>query len=124
MKGLGDLMKQAQEMQGRMQEMQEELAHLEVVGESGAGLIKVTMNGRHEVRRVDIDASLMSEDKEVLEDLIASPRARTGVASARCLLEDLIAAGINDAVRKATEASQAKMADGLGLPAGMPFPFS
>jgi DNA-binding YbaB/EbfC family protein len=97
-------MKQAQEMQGRMQEMQEELVHLEVVGESGAGLVKVTMNGRHEVRRVEIDPSLMGEDKEVLEDLIA--------------------ASINDAVRKATEASQAKMADGLGLPAGMPFPFT
>ena len=103
MKGLGDLMKQAQEMQGRMQEMQEELVHLEVVGEAGAGLVKVTMNGKHEVRRVDIDRSLIGEDKEVLEDLIA--------------------AGINDAVRKATEASQAKMAEGLGLPAGMSFPF-
>ena len=82
MKGLGDLMKQAQEMQGRMQEMQEELVHLEVVGESGAGLVKVTMNGRHEVRRVEIDPSLMGEDTEVLEDLIA--------------------ASINDAVRKAS----------------------
>lgn len=107
MKGLGDLMKQAQAMQERMQQLQEEMAATEVDGESGAGLVKVTMNGRHEVRRVNIDASLMSEDKEVLEDLVA--------------------AACNDAVRKVTAEQQEKMsgmASGLGLPLDkMPFSF-
>jgi hypothetical protein len=99
MKGLGDLMKQAQAMQERMQKVQEEIAALEVDGESGAGLVRVTMNGRHEVRRVNIDASLLSEDKEVLEDLVA--------------------AACNDAVRKVAAQQQEKMssmASGLGLP--------
>ena len=99
MKGLGDLMKQAQAMQERMQKVQEEMAALEVCGESGAGLVKVTMNGRHEVRRVNIDPSLLAEDKEVLEDLVA--------------------AACNDAVRKVTAEQQEKMssmASGLGLP--------
>jgi nucleoid-associated protein EbfC len=99
MKGLGDFMKQAQEMQARMQKVQEEVAALVIEGESGAGLVKVSMNGRHEVRRVDIDASLLSEDKEVLEDLLA--------------------AACNDAVRKVAAAQQEKMASmaaGLGLP--------
>jgi nucleoid-associated protein EbfC len=99
MKGLGDLMKQAQEMQARMQKVQEEVAAMAVEGESGAGLVKVSMNGRHEVRRVHIDGSLLSEDKEVLEDLLA--------------------AACNDAVRKVAAAQQEKMAGmaaGLGLP--------
>jgi DNA-binding YbaB/EbfC family protein len=99
MKGLGDLMKQAQAMQERMQQAQQELAAMEVQGESGAGLVKVTMNGRHEVRRVAIDPSLMGEDREVLEDLLA--------------------AACNDAVRRVGEAQQQKMAgmaSGLGLP--------
>jgi nucleoid-associated protein EbfC len=99
MKGLGDLMKQAQAMQERVQKVQEEMAAMEVDGESGAGLVKVTMNGRHEVRRVNIDASLLSEDKEVLEDLVA--------------------AACNDAVHKVAAQQQEKMssmASGLGLP--------
>ena len=99
MKGLGGFMKQAQEMQARMQKVQEEVAALVVEGESGAGLVKVDMNGRHEVRRVRIDASLLGEDKEVLEDLVA--------------------AACNDAVRKVAAAQQEKMASmaaGLGLP--------
>jgi DNA-binding YbaB/EbfC family protein len=99
MKGIGDFMKQAQVMQERMQQVQEEIAKLEVVGESGAGLVKVVMNGRHEVKSVDIDSSLLNEDKEILEDLVA--------------------AACNDGVRKA-EAAQTKkmsgMAAGLGLP--------
>jgi hypothetical protein len=107
MKGFGDLMKQAQAMQERMQQMQEEVAAMEVDGESGAGLVKVTMNGRHEVRRVHIDNTLMDEDKEVLEDLIA--------------------AACNDAVHKVSAAQQEKMASmasGLGIPADkMPFSF-
>ena len=105
MKGLGDLMKQAQEMQQQMQGVQEELAALEVTGESGAGLAQVVMNGRHEVRRVNLDPALMSEAKEVIEDLVA--------------------AACNDAVRRIEAAQQEKMsgmASGLGLPfSKMPF---
>ena len=67
--GLGNLMKQAQQMQEKMQKMQEEIAQLEVTGESGAGLVKVTINGAHNCRRVEIDPSLLEDDKEMLEDL-------------------------------------------------------
>lgn len=106
MKGMGDLMKQAQQMQERMQELQQELAEAEVTGESGAGLVKITLNGRHEARRVEIDPSLLTEDREVLEDLIA--------------------AAITDAARRVERAQQEKMAglaSGLGLPAGFKLPF-
>lgn len=107
MKGqFGDLMKQAQKMQEQMQKMQEDLAKAEVTGESGAGLVKVVMTGRHDVRRVQIDDSLLKEDKEVLEDLIA--------------------AAVNDAVRKVEQHNQEKMggfASGLGLPGGFKLPF-
>ncbi|NIB44426.1 YbaB/EbfC family nucleoid-associated protein [Pseudomaricurvus alkylphenolicus] len=106
MKGLGDLMKQAQEMQANMQKMQEELANAEVQGESGAGLIKVVMTGRHDVRRVHIDDSLMTEDKEILEDLLA--------------------AAVNDAVRKVEANTKAKMGDltsGMQMPPGFKMPF-
>lgn len=105
MKGLGDLMKQAQQVQERMQALQEEMARMEVIGESGAGLVRVTMNGRHEVRRVQIDDSLMTEE--------------------RTMLEDLIAAACNDAAHKVEQAQQEKMstlATGFNLPFGkMPF---
>lgn len=105
MKGLGDLMKQAQQVQERMQEMQEEMARLEVTGESGAGMVRVVMNGRHEVRRVEVDDSLLAEDKTMIEDLLA--------------------AACNDAVHKVESAQQEKMsglASGFGLPFGkMPF---
>ena len=106
MKGIGDLMKQAQQMQEKMQALQLELAQLEVTGEAGAGLVKVTLNGRHEARRVEIDPSLGKEDRDVLEDLIA--------------------AAINDAVRRVERAQQEKMAGltaGLGLPPGVRLPF-
>ncbi|MGB3621557.1 YbaB/EbfC family nucleoid-associated protein [Ketobacter sp. MCCC 1A13808] len=107
MKGqLGDLMKQAQEMQERMQKMQEELANTEVTGESGAGMVKVLMTGRHDVRRVQIDDSLLSEDKEVLEDLLA--------------------AAVNDAVRRVEQNNKDKMgglASGINLPPGFKLPF-
>jgi hypothetical protein len=106
MKGLTDLMKQAQQMQERMQSLQAELAQLEVTGEAGAGMVKVTLNGRHEARRVQIDASVAKEDL--------------------VLLEDLIAAAINDAVHRVERAQQDKMAGltaGLGLPAGFKMPF-
>lgn len=106
MKGIGDLMKQAQEMQARVKELQAEIARLEVTGESGAGLVKVTMTGRHEARRVSIDPSIAGEDREVLEDLIA--------------------AAINDAARRLERAQQEKMgglASGLNLPPGFQLPF-
>ena len=104
--GLGGLMKQAQQMQEKMQKMQEEIAQLEVTGESGAGLVKITINGAHNCRRIDIDPSLMEDDKEMLEDLIA--------------------AAFNDAVRRAEELQKEKMASvtaGMPLPPGMNFPF-
>ncbi|OED50967.1 nucleoid-associated protein [Endozoicomonas sp. (ex Bugula neritina AB1)] len=104
--GMGNLMKQAQKMQDDMQKVQEELANAEVTGESGAGLVKITMTGRHDVRRVEIDQSLMEEDKEMLEDLLA--------------------AAVNDAVRKVEQNSKEKMGDltsGMNLPAGMKLPF-
>lgn len=107
MKGpFGDLMKQAQEMQERMQKVQEELAQAEVVGEAGAGMVKVTMTGRHDVKRVVIDDSLMTEEKEVLEDLLA--------------------AAVNDAVRRVEQNNQEKMGGltaGINLPPGFKFPF-
>ena len=100
------LMQQAQKMQEQMQKQmkktQEELAQTEVTGESGAGLVKITMTGKHDVKRVNISPDLMQEDKEILEDLIA--------------------AAVNDAVRKVETVTQEKMAGataGMGLPAGM-----
>ena len=104
--GLGNIMKQAQAMQDKMQKAQQELANLEVTGESGAGLVKVTMTGNHNVRRVSIDDSLMQDDKEMVEDLVA--------------------AAINDAVRRVEEANKAKMAavtGGMQLPPGFKMPF-
>lgn len=104
--GMGNLMKQAQKMQEQMQKAQEQLAEAEVTGESGAGLVKILMNGRHDVKRVTLDDSLMSEDKEMLEDLIA--------------------AAVNDAVRKIEQNNQehmSKLTAGMGLPAGMKLPF-
>ncbi|UTW45625.1 YbaB/EbfC family nucleoid-associated protein [bacterium SCSIO 12696] len=106
MKGLNDLMKQAQQMQERMQQMQEEAANAEVLGESGAGMVKVVMTGRHDVRKVEIDPDLLSEDKEMLEDLLA--------------------AAINDAVRKVESASKEKMGEltaGMQMPPGFKMPF-
>ena len=97
--GLDDLMKQAQQMQGRVQKLQEEVEKVEVIGESGAGLVKITMTGRHDVRKVHIDSSLLDETKDVLEDLIA--------------------AAMNDAVRRAEKNQQEKMSE---LTAGIPFP--
>ena len=96
---INSLMQQAQAMQEKMKKMQDEAANAEVTGESGAGLVKVTMNGRHDVKGVDIDASLMSEDKE--------------------LLEDLLAAAVNDAVRRVEKQQQDNMQKMAG---GFPFP--
>jgi DNA-binding protein, YbaB/EbfC family len=93
-------------MQERMQKMQEEVAKMEVTGESGAGMVKITITGSHNVRRVSIDPSLMADDQEMLEDLIA--------------------AAFNDAVRRAEEQNKAKMADvtgGMQLPPGFKMPF-
>lgn len=104
--GLGNLMKQAQEMQANMQRAQEELASMEVTGESGGGLVKVTMTGKHEVRRVSIDDSLVGDDKDMLEDLVA--------------------AAINDASHRIDSATKERMSGltaGLNLPPGMKLPF-
>ena len=104
--GLGNIMKQAQQLQANLQKAQDELASLEITGESGAGLVRVVMNGRHDVRRASIDPSLLAEDREMLEDLVA--------------------AAVNDAVRKVERTTQERMAgltSGLGLPPGMKLPF-
>lgn len=104
--GLGNLMKQAQQMQEQMQKAQEEIATMEVSGESGGGLVSVTINGKHEVRRVSIDDSLMGDDKDMLEDLVA--------------------AAMNDAVHKLEQETQERMSGltaGMNLPAGMKLPF-
>lgn len=106
MKGIGDLVKQAQEMQTNMQKLQEDLAQTEVRGEAGAGLVAVVMSGRHDVKSVSIDDSLMSEDKEMLEDLLA--------------------AAVNDAVRKIEAQNREqmqKMTAGMGIPPGFKMPF-
>jgi DNA-binding YbaB/EbfC family protein len=104
--GLGNLMKQAQKMQEDMQKAQEQLASLEVTGQSGGGLVSVVMTGRHEVRRVAIDDSLLGEDKDMLEDLVA--------------------AAINDASHKIEQQTQqafSGLTQGLNLPGGLKLPF-
>ena len=104
--GLGNIMKQAQKMQENLQKAQAELESMEVTGESGAGLVKVTMTCKHAVKRVEIDPSLLGDDKDMLEDLVA--------------------AAFNDASRRAEELTQEKMsglAGGMGLPPGMKLPF-
>jgi len=107
MKGqLSGLMKQAQQMQENLKKAQEEIALMEVEGQAGAGMVKVVMTGRHDVKRVSIDPSLMGDDKDMLEDLIA--------------------AAMNDAVRRVEAATQEKMGSltsGFGLPPGMKLPF-
>lgn len=103
MKGaLGQIMQQAQKVQENMKRAQEEIARMEIVGESGAGMVKVTIDGRHQARKVEINAAALGEDKEFLEDLVA--------------------AAINDAVQKLETATKEKMAavtGGMGLPPGM-----
>jgi len=104
--GFENIMKQAQKMQEDLQKAQKEIALIEVTGESGAGLIKVTMTGRHDVKRVNIDPSLMGDEKEMLEDLLA--------------------AAVNDANRRVEQMMQEKMSamtTGMGLPAGFKLPF-
>lgn len=106
MKGLGDIMKQAQQMQEKMQDMQGELENLEVNGQSGAGLVNLVMTGRHDVKKVNIDSSLLQEDKGMLEDLIA--------------------AAVNDAVRKVESENKKKMSEltgGVPMPPGFKMPF-
>jgi nucleoid-associated protein EbfC len=107
MKGaLGQLMRQAQQMQDKLKQVQDEIAKMEVTGESGAGMVKVTLTGKHQCRKVEISADALKEDKEFVEDLIA--------------------AAINDASQKVDAASQEKLASvggGLQLPPGMSLPF-
>lgn len=101
----GNMMKQAQALQANMQKLQAEIAQLEATGEAGGGMVRVTINGRHEARRVQIEPAMMGEDREMLEDLIA--------------------AAINDAVHKLEAASQARMSalmGGLQLPPGLKLP--
>lgn len=103
---LAGLMKQAQQMQENMKRVQEELAQVEVEGQAGAGMVKVVMTCRHDVKRVTIDPSLLGDDKEMLEDLVA--------------------AAFNDAVRRVETTTQEKMgslAGGMGLPPGFKMPF-
>ena len=103
---MSELMKQAQKMQEQLQKQQEAIASAEVVGESGAGMVKVTMNGRHDVKGVQLDDALLSEDKEVLEDLLA--------------------AAVNDAVRKIEDSNKSSLsglAEGMGMPPGFKMPF-
>ena len=104
--GIGQLMKQAQEMQANMKKAQEEMASITVTGESGGGMVRITMTCQHQVRSLEIDDTLVGDDKEMLEDLII--------------------AAFNDALRKVESTVQEKysgMASGLGLPAGMKLPF-
>lgn len=101
MRGGGNMMKQAMQMQANLKKAQEEIAAMEVTGESGGGMVKVTMNGKHEVKRVQIEPQIASEDREMLEDLVA--------------------AAVNDAVNKVDAASQARMA--TVLPPGFKMPF-
>jgi len=103
---LAGLMKQAQAMQDNMKKMQDQLATIEVEGQSGAGMVKVIMTCKNDVKRVSIDPSLVGEDRDMLEDLVA--------------------AAFNDAVRKAEATTQEKMAGisaGLPLPPGFKMPF-
>ena len=103
---IGNLMKQAQAMQANVQKVQAEIALLEVIGEAGGGMVKVTMTGKHDVKRVQIEPAVIGEDREMLEDLVA--------------------AAMNDAVHKAEAATQARMATvmgGMQLPPGMKLPF-
>jgi len=104
--GFENLMKQAQVMQENLQKAQEEIAGIEVVGQSGAGLVKVTMTGKHDVKRVEIDPGLLGDDREMLEDLVA--------------------AAVNDANRRLEEKMKEKMSDfaaGMGLPPNIKLPF-
>lgn len=104
--GIGNLMKQAQKMQADMEKAQEEMANIEVTGKSGGDMVSVVMTCRHDVKRVSIDDSLLNDDKDMLEDLIA--------------------AAVNDAVRQVEKTSSDKMSGmtaGLNLPGGMKLPF-
>jgi nucleoid-associated protein EbfC len=104
--GIGNLMKQAQQLQANVQKAQAEIAAMEVTGESGGGMVKVTINGRHEARKVQIDSSVPLDDREMVEDLVA--------------------AAINDAVHRLEAASQQRMAGlmgGMNLPPGLKLPF-
>ena len=104
--GIGQLMKQAQQMQADMQKAQEEMTNLTVVGESGAGMVRITMTCKHEVRGLEIDATLVGDDKDMLEDLVI--------------------AAFNDAVRRVEKMTQEKfsgMTSGLNLPPSMKLPF-
>lgn len=106
MRGGGNMMKQAMALQANMKKAQDEIANMEVIGESGGGMVKVTMTGKHEVKRVQIEPQVSSEDREMLEDLVA--------------------AAINDAVNKVETQTQQRMSSvmsGVALPPGFKLPF-
>ena len=106
MRGGGNMMKQAMALQANMKKAQDEIANMEVIGESGGGMVKVTMSGKHEVKRVQIEPQVASEDREMLEDLVA--------------------AAFNDAVNKVDQQSQQRMSSvmsGVALPPGFKLPF-
>ena len=106
MRGGGNMMKQAMALQANMKKAQDEIANMEVIGESGGGMVKVTMTGKHEVKRVQIEPQVISEDREMLEDLVA--------------------AAFNDAVNKVDQQSQQRMSSvmsGVALPPGFKLPF-
>ncbi|HVF34311.1 MAG TPA: YbaB/EbfC family nucleoid-associated protein [Candidatus Saccharimonadia bacterium] len=104
--GLGNIMQQAQRMQDNLKRAQEEIAKLEVTGQAGGGMVKVTINGRHEARKVEIERKMLSDDPEMLEDLVA--------------------AAFNDANNRLAELTQQKMSEvsaGMSLPPGLKLPF-
>jgi DNA-binding YbaB/EbfC family protein len=104
--GIGNMMKQAQLLQANMQKAQAEIAAMEVTGESGGGMVKVTLNGKHEAKRVQIDPAVPLDDREMIEDLVA--------------------AAINDAAQRLEQQTQQRMAaamGGMNLPAGLKLPF-
>lgn len=105
--GLGNLMKQAQQVQANLQKVQAELLNMEITGQAGGNMVVVVMTGKHDIKRVTIDPALLKDDKEMLEDLIA--------------------AAVNDAVRQVEKMTQDKyqaVTGGMGLPGGMKLPFS
>jgi len=135
--GLGNILKQAQAMQENLKRAQEELAALEITGSAGGGMVRVTMTGRHNVKRVELDPSLLKDDPAAVPATapcvalpppsLASPGAALPPPSleSKEMLEDLVAAAVNDAVRKIEQATQERMAGitgGMNIP-GMPMPF-
>lgn len=123
--GLEGIMQNAKKLQTKMQDLQDEMAHTEITGESGAGLVKVTMTGRHDVTRVEIDPSLLQEAMQ--EVAMQKDAPEDSMQEKKALLEDLIGGAVNDAVRRAERTHSERMSEltsDLPMPPGMKFPFS